>query len=70
MHSELFIVTKEEQEKSLEDFFLKEGDVFMVEMKFGEQWPRDAQGGDYQGRDWRNFEYGDLVDVFDVIFLS
>ena len=28
-------------EKTLEDFIVKDGDVFMVEMRFGETWPRD-----------------------------
>jgi hypothetical protein len=50
---------------------VKDGDVFMVEMKFGERWPRDeAASGEYGSgavRDWRNFEVGDKIDVFDVI---
>ena len=29
-------------EKTLEDFIVKDGDVFMVEMRFGETWPRDG----------------------------
>lgn len=30
-----------ELDKTLEDFIVKDGDVFMVEMRFGETWPRD-----------------------------
>lgn len=37
----LFIVDKDQLEKSLEDFFIKDGDIFMVEVKFGDKWPRD-----------------------------
>ena len=29
-------------EKTLEDFIVKDGDVFMLEMRFGETWPRDG----------------------------
>ena len=36
-----YIVEKEDLEKTLEDFIVKDGDVFMVEVKFGEKWPRD-----------------------------
>ena len=32
---------KNELEKTLEEFIVKDGDVFMVEVKF-EKWPRDA----------------------------
>lgn len=37
----LLIVEKPVLEKTLEDFIVKDGDVFMVEMRFGETWPRD-----------------------------
>ena len=37
-----FIVDREELEKTLEDFIVKDGNVFMVEMRFGETWPRDV----------------------------
>lgn len=35
------IVEKESLEKTLEEFIVKDGDVFMVEVKFGDSWPRD-----------------------------
>ena len=53
----------------------------MVEMRFGETWPRDiflqadelnpnSSGKDQvkkvQTKDWRNFEVGDRIDIFDV----
>jgi len=36
------LVQRDDLEKTLEDFIVKDGDVFMVEMRFGETWPRDA----------------------------
>lgn len=36
------LVDREDLEKTLEDFIVKDGDVFMVEMRFGETWPRDS----------------------------
>jgi agmatine/peptidylarginine deiminase len=47
---------------SLDEFIVKDGDVFMVEVKFGDKWPRDA--GNTIEKDWRNFEVGDMIDVF------
>lgn len=62
------IVEKHDLEKNLEEFIVKDGDVFMVELKFGEKWPRDAQNEKVE-RDWRDFEVGDRVDVFYVRFV-
>ena len=66
-------------EKTLEDFIVKDGDVFMVEMRFGETWPRDgvllsgsSSGQQKEGdgkADWRQFEVGDRIDIFDVSFI-
>lgn len=39
----------------------------MVEVKFGESWPRDANQ-DGKSRDWKYFEVGDKIDIFDVCF--
>lgn len=57
---------------SLEEFIVKDGDVFMVEVRFGDQWPRDVyynkkegQGNEEQERDWKNFEVGDRIDILD-----
>lgn len=55
-------------EKTLEEFIVKDGDVFMVEVKFGEKWPRDFESNNASDRDWKNFEVGDKIDVFDVSF--
>lgn len=38
----------------------------MVEVKFGEKWPRDFDEKDAQVRDWRQLEVGDKIDIFDV----
>jgi hypothetical protein len=52
----------------LEEFIVKDGDVFMVEVRFGDKWPRDQENKDKEvERDWRNFEVGDKIDIFDVI---
>ena len=40
------IVEKETLDKTLEEFIVKDGDVFMVEVKFGEKWPRDFENRD------------------------
>ena len=71
-----FIVDKTTlQDKTLEDFIVKDGDVFMVEMRFGETWPRDSllqdgerkdSGANSNPKDWRNFEVGDRIDILDV----
>lgn len=61
------IVEKTDLEKTLEEFIVKDGDVFMVEVKFGEGWPRDA-ANDGAVRDWKNFEVGDKIDILDVSF--
>ena len=40
----------------------------MVEVKFGDKWPRDFENSNnLSDRDWRNFEVGDKIDIFDVI---
>lgn len=57
-------------EKTLDEFIVKDGDVFMVEVKFGEKWPRDSEYNTNMHRDWRNFEVGDKLDVFEVILRS
>jgi hypothetical protein len=33
-------VDKSSLDKTLDEFIVKDGDVFMVEMRFGEAWPR------------------------------
>lgn len=38
----------------------------MVEEKFGGKWPRDDKNTTTIVRDWRNFEVGDKIDIFDV----
>lgn len=38
----------------------------MVEVKFGEKWPRDFDSSNVSERDWKNFEVGDRIDIFDV----
>ncbi len=43
------IVEKSALEMSLEDFIVKDGDVFMVEVKFGEKWPRYNQNNNENG---------------------
>lgn len=41
---------------------VKDGDVYMVEVKFyGNQWPMEMKSD--QTREWRQFEIGDRVDV-------
>lgn len=35
------VVEKDLLDKTLEEFIVKDGDVFMVEVKFGDSWPRD-----------------------------
>ena len=40
--NEYKLVVKPILEKSLEEFIVKDGDVFMVEVKFGDKWPRDS----------------------------
>ena len=62
----MIIVEKETLEKTLEEFIVKDGDVFMVEVKFGEKWPRDFEMKDHIERHWRNFEVGDKIDSLDV----
>lgn len=57
------IVDKSDLEKTLEEFIVKDGDVFMVEVKFGEKWPRDTKN-ENAIRDWRDFEVGDRIDIF------
>jgi len=55
-------------ESTLEEFILKDGDVFMVEMKFGDVWPRDTpESAENQKniRNFRDFEVGDKIDVYD-----
>ena len=43
MEIDYFLVDKDTlMEKTLEDFIVKDGDVFMVEMRFGETWPRES----------------------------
>ena len=42
---EWILIDKNDLEKSLEEFIVKDGDVFMVEVKFGEKWPRDNLNG-------------------------
>ena len=59
----MVLVEKSDLDKTLEDFLVKDGDVFMVELKFGEKWPRDAQS-ENAVRDWRDFEVGDRIDIF------
>lgn len=49
---------------SLDEFIVRDGDVFMVEVKFGGEWPRDKSSTIENKRDWRNFEVGDMIDVF------
>jgi len=39
----------------------------MVEVKFGDKWPRDPSNIESEAkRDWRNFEVGDRIDISDV----
>ena len=40
----------------------------MVEVKFGDKWPRDFELKDHIERHWRNFEVGDKIDVLDLGF--
>lgn len=42
---EWILIDKNDLEKNLEEFIVKDGDVFMVEVKFGEKWPRDNPNG-------------------------
>ena len=62
---EWVLVERSEMEKTLEEFIVKDGDVFMVEVKF-DKWVRDGKQGECL-RDWRNFEVGDKIDVYDVL---
>jgi hypothetical protein len=56
----------------LEDFIVKDGDVFMVELRLGDKWPRDRllEGSVspllLAHENWRSrLEVGDRVDIFD-----
>jgi hypothetical protein len=77
------LVDRDSLDKTLEDFIVKDGDVFMVEMRFGDTWPRDQMLEEHAEfnpsiqntvvkktvtKDWRNFEVGDRIDVLDVRF--
>ncbi len=54
---------------TLEEFIIKDGDVFMVEMRFGDKWPRDQLEGITPSPmldNWREcLEVGDRVDIYD-----
>jgi len=59
------LIKQDDMNLGLEDFIVKDGDVFMIEMKFGDIWARDIDGPNetVHERDWRQFEVGDKVDV-------
>lgn len=66
--NEYKLIEKSCLEMSLEEFIVKDGDVFMVEVKFGDQWPRDMynkEEGHVEERDWKSFEVGDRIDILD-----
>ena len=45
MHSKCYLIIVDKLEMTLEEFIIKDGDVFMVEMRFGDKWPRNQLEG-------------------------
>ena len=41
MNSKCYLIIVDKLEMTLEEFIIKDGDVFMVEMRFGDKWPRN-----------------------------
>lgn len=53
----------DDMSKCVEDVDITPNDIFMVEVKINNDWPRDHAGDSQQVRDWKNFEVGDKIDV-------
>lgn len=54
------------QKKAQTDFIVKEGDFFMVEVKFHtDKWPIQFSPDISKQKNWRNFEVGEKVDYYE-----
>lgn len=57
------LFNEDDMNKKFEDIDISPNDIFMLEMKINNEWPRDQQEANDDPKDWRNFEVGDKVDV-------
>ena len=58
------LFNEDDMNKKIEDIDISPNDIFMLEMKINNEWPRDQQDVEEdEAKDWRNFEVGDKVDV-------
>lgn len=57
------LISEKDMHKKIEDIDITQNDVFMVEVKINNYWPRDKTEDAEEVRHWRNFEVGDKLDV-------
>lgn len=57
------LFSDDDMNKKIEDIDISPNDIFILEMKINNEWPRDQQEAKDEVKDWRNFEVGDKVDV-------